>query len=83
MNNYLLPSDTILQETIIFMLSNWLELWCGDKEKERIDFFFELWFPFIERNPLEETDIIYPIRLKNSDNHDYIYSYLSSHLLIE
>lgn len=84
MNDYLLPSDPILQETILFMLQNWLELWKEEmEEKECIDFFFEFWFPFFQRNPFKETDIIYPIRLKNSDHHDYIYSYLSSNLVVE
>ena len=84
MNEYLLPSNPILQEKIIFMLQKWLEIWKGYiEERECIHFFFDFWFPLILRNPLKETEIIYPIRLKNSDHHDYIFSYLSSVLEIE
>lgn len=84
MKDYLLPNHPILQESMIYMLNHWIELWEDSmKEKECIDFFFELWFPAIQKKSICETDIIYPIRLKNSDYHDYIYSYLSSNLEID
>ena len=84
MNDYLLPSNHILQESILYMLDIWLSLWkkCL-KERHIIDFFFQLWFPFIEQKSIQETEIIYPIHLSDSDNHDYIYSYLSSNIIVD
>ena len=76
MKDYLTDENRICQETILYFLNQWIELWKDSEilEEDVIRFYFELYFSNF--NPKKTTtDIIFPISLQNTDNHDIIHGY--------
>jgi hypothetical protein len=70
--------DYILhKESILFFLNKWLEIWkdCNIVEEDKIHFFFEFYFSNLEYKAMQNASI-FPVILKNPDNHDIINGYL-------
>lgn len=79
MKDYMCDEDYILQkESILFFLNQWLEIWkeCLVPEEDKIHFYFEFYFNNLTYKNIK-TDNIFPVNLKNTDNHDIIHGYLS------
>lgn len=79
MKEYLPSENIIFHETILYYLKYWMELWKSSTldEKQQIEFFFSFFFPSLKLEKVLESDIIYPITLKNSNHFDLIFSYLN------
>lgn len=78
MKDYISGQNYILhKESILFFLNEWLQIWkdCNVPEDEKIHFFFEFYFHSLKYKPMQ-SESIFPVLLRNSDNHDIIHGYL-------
>lgn len=78
MKDYISGQNYILQkESILFFLNEWLQVWkdCNVSEEGKIHFFFEFYFSKLKYQPIQ-SESIFPVFLRNSDNHDIIHGYL-------
>ena len=58
-------------------MNEWLQVWkdCNVSEEGKIHFFFEFYFSKLKYQPIQ-SESIFPVLLRNSDNHDIIHGYL-------
>ena len=78
MKDYISGQNYILQkESILFFLNEWLHVWkdCNVSEEGKIHFFFEFYFNKLKYQEIH-SESIFPVLLRNSDNHDIIHGYL-------
>lgn len=79
MKDYFTKDHIKSKEALIYFLNQWLQIWKKSElsETELIHFYFDFYFHSFQC-VYEKTDVIFPISLENTDNHDVIQGYFKN-----